>query len=62
MDLYFAEEQGPAGRHTFEKPNYRAVLLRSIAWVGKRANPDKFCSKEELEALRNPQGKLARPQ
>lgn len=29
---------------TFEKPHYRAILLRGLAWAGKRANVDEFCS------------------
>lgn len=41
---------------SFEAPQYRAILLRGIAWVGKHANPDKFCSKEELASLKYPPG------
>ena len=41
---------------SFEAPQYRAILLRGIAWAGKHANPDKFCSKEELASLKYPPG------
>nr|MDQ3625474.1 ThuA domain-containing protein [Verrucomicrobiota bacterium] len=46
------------GHHwkTFELPNYRAILLRGIAWAGKRANVDELCAKDELAALRYPPG------
>ncbi|MDB6155711.1 MAG: putative rane-bound dehydrogenase, partial [Chthoniobacteraceae bacterium] len=46
---------------TFEKPNYRAILLRGIAWAGKRANVDEFCKKDEIEALTYPEGGPQRP-
>lgn len=46
---------------TFARPNYRAILLRGIAWAGKRANVDEFCSKEELASLRYPQGGPSAP-
>ena len=46
---------------TFEKPNYRAILLRGIAWVGKRENVDEFCKKEEIDALLYPEGGPQRP-
>jgi type 1 glutamine amidotransferase len=39
---------------SFNTPQYRTVLLRGIAWAGKRANVDEFCKPEELESLRNP--------
>lgn len=41
---------------SFNAPQYRAVLLRGIAWAGKRANVDEFCKPEELAALRYPPG------
>ncbi|MBI3414771.1 MAG: ThuA domain-containing protein [Verrucomicrobia bacterium] len=41
---------------SFQTPHYRAVLLRGIAWAGKRANVDEFCSKEELGSLTYPEG------
>ncbi len=41
---------------SFESPVYRAILLRGIAWTGKRANVDEFCSKEELASLKYPPG------
>lgn len=40
---------------TFERPNYRAILLRGIAWAGKRADLDEFCQPEELKALGEPE-------
>lgn len=46
---------------TFSRPNYRAILLRGIAWAGKRANVDEFCTKEELASLRYPQGGPSTP-
>ena len=39
---------------TFERPNYRAILLRGICWAGKRTNLDEFCKPEEIKALANP--------
>ena len=46
---------------TFGLPQVRAVLLRGIAWAGKRENLDEFCSKEELASLRYPPGGPSRP-
>ena len=41
----------------FNRPNYRAILLRGIAWAGKRANVDELAKKDELgDALRYPDG------
>lgn len=40
----------------FNTPHYRALLLRGIAWAGKRPNVDQFCSKEELASLLYPAG------
>lgn len=46
----------PGHNHTtFSLPHYRAILLRGIAWAGKR-EVDSFCSKEELDSLRYPDG------
>lgn len=39
---------------TFERPNFRAILLRGIAWAGKRNNLDEFCKPEEIKALAAP--------
>lgn len=39
---------------TFERPDYRAILLRGIAWAGKHDNLDEFCKPEELKALPGP--------
>ena len=41
---------------SFNAPQYRTVLLRGIAWAGKRANADEFCKPEELASLRYPPG------
>ncbi|MGV3533095.1 MAG: PVC-type heme-binding CxxCH protein, partial [Chthoniobacteraceae bacterium] len=46
---------------TFEMPHYRAILLRGIAWVGKREKVDELCSKEELDSLMYPVGGPSRP-
>jgi len=46
---------------TFELPQYRAVLLRGIAWAGKRPNIEELCSKDELAALRYPVGGPSKP-
>ena len=40
---------------TFDLPHFRAVLLRGIAWAGKR-DADSLVSKEELASLRYPVG------
>ena len=41
----------------FDRPNYRAILLRGIAWAGHRANTDELCRADELgDALRYPEG------
>jgi putative membrane-bound dehydrogenase-like protein len=47
---------------TFQKPHYRAILLRGIAWAGKRDNLDQFLTKEEIEALMYPEGGPQRPE
>ncbi len=46
---------------TFEKPFYRTILLRGIAWAGKRTNLDEFCKPEEIAALTYPEGGPQRP-
>jgi len=41
----------------FNRPNYRSILLRGIAWAGQRANVDELCVTTELgDALRYPEG------
>lgn len=46
----------------FNRPNYRAILLRGIAWAGQRTNADELCRKEELgDALRYPEGGPTHP-
>ncbi|MBI4625789.1 MAG: ThuA domain-containing protein [Verrucomicrobia bacterium] len=41
----------------FNRPNYRAILLRGIAWAGQRQNADELCVAGELgDALRYPEG------
>jgi type 1 glutamine amidotransferase len=39
---------------TFERPGYRAILLRGICWVAKRDKLDEFCKPEEIQALSAP--------
>lgn len=39
---------------TFERPNYRAILLRGIAWAGKLDQLDQFCTPDEIKALGEP--------
>jgi len=48
----------------FNTSQYRALLLRGIAWAGKRSNVDEFCKPEEVseEALRYPEGGPTRPE
>lgn len=46
---------------TFELPHYRAILLRGIAWAGRRDNLNELCRPEELEALTYPEGGPQRP-
>ena len=46
---------------TFSLPQYRAILMRGIAWAGHRENIDEFCTKEELDALTYPSGGPSRP-
>ncbi len=46
----------------FNRPNYRAILLRGIAWAGQRTNVDELCRGEELgDALRYPEGGPTHP-
>jgi len=40
----------------FKTPQYRTVLLRALAWVGKQSNVDQWCKPEELASLRYPPG------
>jgi putative membrane-bound dehydrogenase-like protein len=47
----------------FDRPNYRAILLRGIAWAGKRQNADEYCKPEELgDGLRYVEGGPTRPE
>ena len=46
---------------TFEKPHYRAILLRSISWVAKHEKVDEFLKPEELASLTYPEGGPQRP-
>ncbi len=39
---------------TFERPNFRAILMRGIAWAGKIKDIDRFCKPEEVVALGAP--------
>jgi len=46
----------------FNRPNYRALLLRGIAWAGQRANVDVLCRGDETgDALRYPEGGPTHP-
>jgi putative membrane-bound dehydrogenase-like protein len=46
----------------FNRPNYRAILLRGIAWAGKRSNVNELVKKDELgDALRYPDGGPTHP-
>ena len=47
---------------TFSHLAYRAVLLRGIAWAGKRTNLDEFAKPNEVAALRYPEGGTPRPE
>jgi putative membrane-bound dehydrogenase-like protein len=47
---------------TFDLPHVRAVMLRGIAWAGRRANVDEFCNQEELASLRYPEGGPTAPE
>ena len=41
----------------FDRPNFRSILLRGIAWAGKRANVDELLKKDEVgDALRYVEG------
>ncbi|MDI1312462.1 PVC-type heme-binding CxxCH protein [Prosthecobacter sp.] len=47
----------------FSRPNFRAILLRGIAWAGKRENVDELCKPEELgDNLRYVEGGPTRPE
>lgn len=47
----------------FSRPNFRALLLRGIAWAGKRKNVDELCKPEELgDNLRYVVGGPTRPE
>ncbi len=46
---------------TFALPQYRAVLLRGIAWAGKRTNLDEYVKKDEIDALTYPAGGPQKP-
>ena len=45
----------------FQTPHYRALLLRGIAWAGKRPNADEFCQPVELASLTYPAGGPRKP-
>ena len=47
---------------SFSLPHVRALLLRGIAWAGKRANVDAFCQPEELASLKYPEGGPTAPE
>ena len=46
----------------FNRPNYRAILLRGLAWAGQRPNVDELCRADELgDTLRYPEGGPTHP-
>ena len=47
---------------SFSLPHFRAILLRGIAWAGKRENVDMLCSQEELASLKYPEGGPTAPE
>jgi putative membrane-bound dehydrogenase-like protein len=47
---------------SFQAPQYRAILLRGIAWAGKREQADVLCSKDELNSLAYPPGGPTAPE
>jgi putative membrane-bound dehydrogenase-like protein len=47
---------------SFNLPHFRALLLRGIAWAGKRENVDYLCTKEELGSLKYPEGGPTAPE
>jgi putative membrane-bound dehydrogenase-like protein len=47
---------------SFSLPHFRALLLRGIAWAGKRENVDYLCTKEELGSLTYPEGGPTAPE
>jgi putative membrane-bound dehydrogenase-like protein len=47
----------------FNRPNFRVLLLRGIAWAGKRENVDELCKSDELgDHLRYVEGGPTRPE
>lgn len=47
----------------FNRPNFRALILRGIAWAGKRDNVDELCKPAELgDNLRYVEGGPTRPE
>jgi putative membrane-bound dehydrogenase-like protein len=46
----------------FNTPHYRVILLRGIAWAGKRSNVDEFCQPTELANLKYPEGGPTAPE
>lgn len=56
-DSYRAIGTIPGHNHTtFSLPQYRALLMRAIAWTGKRENVDYLCTPEELKSMSYPEG------
>jgi type 1 glutamine amidotransferase len=47
---------------SFGLPQYRAVLLRGIAWAGKRENVNELVTRDELATLRYPEGGPTAPE
>jgi len=51
------------GHHykSFNLPHYRSIVLRGIAWAGKR-DVNSLCKSEELASLRYPEGGPTAPE
>ncbi len=41
---------------SFQSPHYKALVLRAIAWAGRRDNVDEFCKADELASVKYPEG------
>ncbi|HUR44346.1 MAG TPA: ThuA domain-containing protein, partial [Candidatus Saccharimonadales bacterium] len=47
---------------SFNTPQYRTILLRGMAWAGRRENTDEFCTRQELASLTYPPGGPTAPE
>jgi putative membrane-bound dehydrogenase-like protein len=46
---------------SFALPHYRAIVMRGLAWAGKRDNIDEFTKPEEISSLTYPDGGPMKP-